>query len=257
LTQHSRSVPPAVVIALLVLAAACTGERGEARTVELPAGVTDALDPLRPSRAPEYFRRATAAAGLPPLRDAPLEPGEREVRIWPIEGLGGEELLVRVREHNGVVRGEAYRVYVDRHYRDDPTTPEEWAQRMGDCVHAGRAEDMAACRLRPAVEPDWKGLLAVLDRVDAWSFPAGADLQPDTFYRRDAMTLRVESRWDDGYHHYTYHRPHARPGSLAKRARQIYEAARWYAEPPDGSAYPLDTFGLRITPPGHKTPEAG
>jgi hypothetical protein len=91
---------------------------------------------------------AAVAAGLRPLRAAPLPPGEREVRIWTGFGLGIPHRLYHLRTSDGNVRG-AIVLWWDHDGEwgpaDNPVSMHAYVKRVFGCGRIRREKMVDAC----------------------------------------------------------------------------------------------------------------
>ena len=159
------------------------------------------------------------AAGLVPLREARLRPGEREVRIWTKVELSGTVQLHRFTERDGRVRGEMV-------YAWDAGPPNEsLGERTGETYHdhmlyrlRGACEGFAvafergACRARFQREPPWNRVLRQAEANGVWTL-VDQDTLPHTGFTItiDGWSMVVELRDGASYRAYHYHCPWVHP----------------------------------------------
>ena len=174
------------------------------------------------SRSFELSRRydgEALAAGLVPLREARLGPGEREVRIWTKVELSGTVQLHRFTERDGRVRGEM--VYAWHAGPPDASlgerTGETYHDHMlyrlrGACEGFAVAFERGACRARFRREPPWNRVLREAEANGVWTL-VDQDSLPHTGFRiiLDGWSMVVELRDGASYRAYRYHCPWAHP----------------------------------------------
>lgn len=173
----------------------------------------------------------TVAAGLKPLASSPLEAGEKEIRIWIGEGLGIPENLYRIVQRKDRVTGELI-FFWNLGYRGgaDPGEPDFNAVMLyslaGQCTTVGRSGNAHACHARLMTEPDWKSILARMERSQLWTLPDEKELPPDSFVTFDGWGMVVEIRDGDHYRAYHYSNPDAHQHPASVRAANIAGVAR-------------------------------
>jgi hypothetical protein len=197
----------------------------------------------RPDTAPddaETIDRVARVARLSALRPQPVNRAQRELRIWVGGGLGIPMRLLRITDDGTRVRGEQilwlmqtipersdasrWRAFLD-------SVP-AW---LHDTFHCGplsadtthhaesqsgdQNELVAACRVQFARAPDWRAVLAELERHHIWNLPDASEL-PVVVTRRqvneevitaDGVGVTVETWNGTRYRAYTIGNPDRQP----------------------------------------------
>lgn len=161
------------------------------------------------------FDRVVAAAGLRPLRDARLAPGEREVQVWIGAALGYPRDLYRVVERGDTVEGELIRYWpVSRDIPPDPSDPSlhQWMVEFerGRCDGFTRRNGYGVCRALFTRPPDWAAVLREAGAAGLWTLPDPSALSGPRWMTIDGAAIVVELRTDSTYRAYHYHFPAAR-----------------------------------------------
>jgi hypothetical protein len=154
----------------------------------------------RPDTAPAdtwTIDRVARVAGLSRLRPQPANPAQRELRIWVGGGIGIPMQLLRITDDGRRVSGEQIlwlvQVLPDRSV--DPRgrafmdSVPDWLRRQFHCgkvatdtLHLSGAQPgylnvlTAVCRVQFAQEPDWRAVLAELERHHVWALPDASEL---------------------------------------------------------------------------------
>ena len=184
-----------------------------------------------------------ALARMSLLRDSRLSSGQREIRVWFAMASGAPDLLLRVASTNDT-RGASGELWAwwplpsgdgDRSLAG---TEGNLNSRTRDSVEASvtcasmfRAGGHEACRLRLKQEPDWRGVLAQLDSLRAFTLPDQDSLpRADSLVRSAELTRVAENMMVtvevlDGavYRTYSYTNPRSLPRSEAQRAAAIVD----------------------------------
>ncbi len=221
----------ALVAALCVGVSACgaLGFRGRASGLSLA------------DRADQGDISALARMSL--LRESRFSSGQREIRVWFAMASGAPDLLLRVaseRDAKGATgelwawwplpSGDGDRSLAGTEGALNSRTRDS-VQATVNCASIFRAGGNEACRLRLRQEPDWKGVLAQLDSLRAFTLP-----DQDSLPRADSLVRSVELRRVsenmmvtvevlDGavYRTYSYTNPRLLPRSEAQRAAAIVD----------------------------------
>ena len=199
----------------------------------------------RPDTAPddaETIDRVARVARLPALRPQPANRAQRELRIWVGGGIGIPMRLLRITDDGTRVRGEQilWLMQIDtRAQRRRPAMARVPGQRAG--VAASTPFTAARCRptrrttprrsratrtsSSPRVacsstrEPDWRAVLAELERHHVWNLPDASEL-PVVVTRRqvneevvtvDGVGVTVEAWNGTRYRAYTIGNPDQQP----------------------------------------------
>jgi hypothetical protein len=187
----------AILIAVLVGAGCTPGP------ASLPYQHSAAPPPPRPAVVTLVLEPSLASLAVPPLAEAGLPPGYRELRISRGHGmvLGSEYPLVRVGARAGKPWGEVIRFHGTRAAGGDVHSPIVWSARV----------------VRPSAPVDWSSLLRRLDSLGVES------LEPPRYdsFVSDAGDLVVESREGEQYRAYEINAPHLRGDPVSARAAAI------------------------------------
>lgn len=178
------------------------------------------LPPVFPSHDwPRRYDRAAMAAGLVPLREAKLRPGEREVRIWTKVELSGAEELYRFTERDGRVHGEL--VYAWGAGPPDASLGERPGETYHDlmlydlrgaCEGFVVAFETGVCRARFRREPPWSRVLREAEANGLWTLLDQDSLPHTGFWISiDGWSMVVELRDGASYRAYHYHNPWSHP----------------------------------------------
>jgi hypothetical protein len=145
----------------------------------------------------ETIDRVARVARLPRLRPEPVDRKQREVRIWVGGGISIPMLLLRITDDGRRVRGEEVLWLeqvipdrgVDARWRAFMDSVPSWLRRDFHCgavatdtlynpvALAGFERTLiAACRVRFAREPDWRAVLADLERHHVFTLPDASEL---------------------------------------------------------------------------------
>lgn len=160
------------------------------------------------------FDPAARAAGLTPLREVRLGPGEREVRLWTQVEIGVPKQLYRFVDRGGAVSGEL--IY---YWGADPRGegPGETMHDLmlytlqGQCDRFAVAEDTGVCRTRFLREPAWGAILRAAEAEGLWTIPDPSTLPPDGIISLDGWTIVAELRDGPHYRTFRYNSPDAHP----------------------------------------------
>ncbi|HEU0052035.1 MAG TPA: hypothetical protein VFQ39_02615 [Longimicrobium sp.] len=213
---------------------------------ELPERVPLRMEfaPLPSNWASWYFAEmdlAARAAGLPPLRETPMAPGEREVRVWFVGGLGYPRRFYRIRGEGAGANGSLMEFWKRDHdaSRPDSTRYEALIRhyQKGRCGEIGVFRSIEACEVRTDTPPDWAAVLASAEAAGLRTLPDEDDLPEDGNGFRitiDGWTLVVEVREGASYRAYHYDCPNAssdtdeirRAGAVAEAFRAVLANAR-------------------------------
>lgn len=164
------------------------------------------------------FDPAARAAGLDPLRDVRLRPGEREVRLWTQVEIGVPKQLYRFVDRGGAVRGEL--IYYWGADAPDTARGERPGETMhdlmqytlqGQCDRFAVAEETGVCRARFVREPAWGEILRTAEAEGLWTIPDPSALPPDSVMVFDGWTIVVELRDGPRYRTFRYNSPDAHP----------------------------------------------
>jgi hypothetical protein len=190
------------------------------------------------------FDEAEKAAQLAPLRETPLRPGEREIRLWNQVELGVPKQLHRFTERDGRVRGEVVYYWsrepggLARDERPGETMHDLMLYTMrGRCDRFTTSTEAAACRARYRREPPWKGALRAAEALGLWTLPDPSVLPKENTVGFDGTTMVVELRDGARYRTYQYHNPGMHPqwpsDSQAVRILGAMQAIDSLEQPPD------------------------
>jgi hypothetical protein len=175
------------------------------------------ISPLEESKA------LNEPLGLPRLRTTPLPAGLREIRIYEGLVIGYPRSGLIVREENGKVTGRLFRYWP----RNDTAFTEKvdyealYEKDEADrCTTPVRGKDASVCTVRFTKQPDWRGLLASLDSLHAWTLPDESRV-PKSENVVDGWVIRVEARRDTVYTRYQYHNPEVYQPPYGPSALQI------------------------------------
>ena len=188
----------------------------------------------------ETIDRVARVARLPALRPRPATRAPRELRIWVGGGLGIPMRLLRITDDGTRVRGEQI-LWLMQTIPDRSDAPRwrafldsvpTWLRdtfRCGplsaDTTHHAVAQSgdqnelVAACRVQFAREPDWRAVLAELERRHIWNLPDASEL-PVVVMRRqvneevittDGVGVTVETWNGSRYRAYTIGNPDRQP----------------------------------------------
>ena len=207
----------------------------------------------RPDTAPsetETIDRVARVARLPRLRPQPANRAQRELRIWVGGGLGIPMQLLRITDDGKRVRGEEIlwmlqtlpSMSADPQWRTFMDSVPRWLQNTFHCgrvwtdtTHYAGAQPgyekklAAACRVQFAREPDWRAVLAELDRHHVFTLPDASEL-PVVVTRRfvneevvsvDGVGVTVEAWNGTRYRAYTIGNPDQQPFAEYKDAAAI------------------------------------
>lgn len=188
----------------------------------------------------ETIDRVARVARLPVLRPRPANASQRELRIWVAGGRGIPMQLLRITDDGTRVHGEEILWLVQtmperrvspqwRAFLDSvPTWLREsfhcWPVSADTTHHADaqpgyQDELVAACRVQFTREPDWRDILAQLERHDVWNLPDASEL-PQVVERRegeedlvtlDGVGVTVETWNGTRYRAYTIGNPDQQP----------------------------------------------
>lgn len=95
------------------------------------------------------------------------------------------------------------------------------------CTDARRTGKTETCGLTVPARPDWAGILARIDELDAWTLANPAPLDPPLRGGMDGTTLVVEVRDGDPYRSYAYGCPTLSSG--VPEVRRAAELASLFA----------------------------
>ena len=147
----------------------------------------------------ESFDEGARAAGLAPLRETALRPGEREVRIWTLIEISSTRELYRLTEAEGRVRGERF------HISPASTAMSYWLK--GSCDELPTAESVQACRVRFVKAPRWERVLRTAEANGLWKLPDPSTLPPPKMILNDGWTIAFELRDGPRYRAVLYNNP--------------------------------------------------
>jgi hypothetical protein len=153
------------------------------------------------------FDQVTRAAGLTPLREETLEPGDREVRVWIVHGLSYPDDLYRILDAEGVASGELIRYWpvFDLPEGEPGKTSQDVTlhHQAGRCAEFRIVDDIGTCRALFIRSPDWASLLERAEDDGLWTLPDPSSLPPTTYFQLDGWSMTVELR--DGASYRAYH----------------------------------------------------
>jgi hypothetical protein len=231
---------------LLILAASRAAAQADSTAArEIPPRLLIPISryDIRGEVAPlEESKALNEPLGLSRMRTTPLPKSVREIRIYEGLVIGYPHSGLIVREENGKASGRLFRYWPV----NDTTFPE-----VGDgearyakdeahrCNAPVRGKEAVVCIVRFTSEPDWRALLASLDKLHAW------DLPDESRVRRsqnviDGWVIRVEARRDTSYVRYQYHNPgvYEPPyGPSALAIMQLVDSLFRYTPPPANLQY--------------------
>jgi hypothetical protein len=197
----------------------------------------------RPDTAPGETATIDLVArvgGLSRLRPQPTNPAQRELRIWVGGGIGIPMQLLRITRDGARVRGEEILWLVqtlpdrsvDERGRAFMDSVPGWLRRQFHCgrvatdtIHIPGGQSgyqnqlIAVCRVQFTREPDWRAVLAELERHNVWSLPDASEL-PRVVERRagyedvvvmDGVGVTVEAWNGSRYRAYTIGNPDQQP----------------------------------------------
>lgn len=207
----------------------------------------------RPDTAPddaETIDRVARVARLAALRPRPANRAPRELRIWVGGGLGIPMRLLRIADDGTRVHGEQilwlmqtipersdaprWRAFLD----SVPTWLRDTfhcGPLLADTTHHAEAQSgdqnelVAACRVQFAREPNWRAVLAELERHHIWNLPDASEL-PVVVTRRqvneevittDGVGVTVETWNGTRYRAYTIGNPDRQPFAEYRDAAAI------------------------------------
>jgi len=188
----------------------------------------------------ETLDRVARIARLPRLRPRPANRAQREVRIWVGGGIAIPMTLLRITDDGIHVRGEEI-LWLVQTLPDSGASP-QWRAFMDsvpawlrNTFHCGRLstdtahyagaqpgyqnELAAVCRVQFAREPDWRALLAELERHHVWTLPDASELPVELTRRSvneevvttDGVGVTVEAWNGTRYRAYTIGNPDQQP----------------------------------------------
>jgi hypothetical protein len=164
------------------------------------------------------FDRAARAAGLTPLREMRLRPGEREVRLWTQVEIAVPKELYRFVDRGSAVRGEL--IYYWGADAPDTTLGERPGETthdlmrytlQGSCNRFAVAEETGVCRARFRRAAPWRAVLRAAEAQGLWTIPDPSALPPDSVMVFDGWTLVAELRDGQRYRTFRYNSPEAHP----------------------------------------------
>lgn len=199
-------------------------------SVSRPSVAPSVRDPHFPS-----MNEVVASAGLRPLKDTPLPPRNRELRIWFGGGLGWPQDLFRFQIKNESVKGQWIRYWS---VAVDPDMPPEDADfpaivrydLAGQCAEIRTLDRTAVCFARFTRRPDWKALLGKIESEGVWTLPGGEALPKEHLpngmqvIHNDGSGVTVEARDGSNYRSYGYEDPETRKEDAAKHAAAVTTA---------------------------------
>jgi hypothetical protein len=189
---------------------------------------------------PETIDRVARVARLPRLRPQPADRAQRELRIWVGGGLGIPMRLLRITDDGTRVRGEEI-LWLVQTIPDRDVSPRwrafvdsvpGWLRHDFHCgpaatdtIHHPGAQPgyrntlVAACRVQFAREPDWRAVLAELERHHVFTLPDGSELPVvvkrrrvnEEVYTLDGVGVTVEAWNGTRYRAYTIGNPDQQP----------------------------------------------
>lgn len=187
----------------------------------------------------ETIDRIARLARLPRLRPQPANRAQREVRIWVGGGISIPMPLLRITDDGTRVRGEEI-LWLEDVIPDRDDNPQwrafmdsvpSWLRRAFHCgtvatdtIHnpfapSLRQKLVATCRVQFDREPDWRAVLAELERRHVWTLPDASEL-PVVVRRRsvneevitaDGVGVTVETWNGTRYRAYTIGNPDRQP----------------------------------------------
>jgi hypothetical protein len=210
------------------------------RVETLPPRIARGTRPDTAPSEPETIDRVARVARLPALRPQPANASQRELRIWVGGGIGIPMQLLRITVDGARVRGEEIlwlvqtipeRV-VDPQWRAFVDSVPTWLRHDFHCgpvatdtMHLAGAQRgyrdrlVAACRVQFTREPDWRAVLAELERHHVWTLPDATEL-PRVVKRQagyeevvtvDGVGVTVEGWNGTRYRAYTIGNPDQQP----------------------------------------------
>lgn len=162
-------------------------------------------------RAEDRLARVAKAAGLVPLSEAPLAPGDREARIWLDRGLVNPFWMYRLVSRHGHATGEIVFYWFGSQVADTgfDRGVRGW---IGDsCDRFASVQDVRVCHGRFAHTPRWRTLLDSVSSMGLWTLPDPATLPRDHVMMLDGSIVRVELRDGDTFRSFDYAFPGRHP----------------------------------------------
>ena len=220
-----------LLVGVIVIAPRARRESHSPAALRLQTGIRSSIrDPHFPSQD-----EVVATAGLHPLKDTPLPPGSRELRVWFGGGIGWPEDLFRFQIKNGKVRGQWIRYWSVAVDEDAPPEAADFPAVVrynleGRCESIRSLDRTAVCFARFTRRPDWSALLAKIDSEGVWTLPGAQDLPKEhlpngmQIFVSDGYEMTVEARDGLRYRSYAYNNPETRKQDPAKHAAAITAA---------------------------------
>jgi hypothetical protein len=161
------------------------------------------------------------AAGLPPLRTAPLAPGDREVRLWVDYGIGVPHHLVRL-QFAGATPPAGTLV---AHYPIDHPAVAAGVRRTldGRCTAVRGRWATETCVARFVRPVSWPEVARRLDSLGVWTLPGESVLPRRDFVVTDGVGLYVETRAGAAYRAYAYGNPESWDLPEPRRAAAVID----------------------------------
>lgn len=149
------------------------------------------------------------AAGLQPLKEAVLQPKQKEIRIWQGFGLVDKLRMLRITINGyGEISADTYSMYSAA---PDDLSQGDWHEYLGQvrmhCAALHRFADREACIQQPHARVDWQAIYKELEQDDIWGLPDSIALANYDVNVKDGMEMLVELRDGDSYRAYAYENP--------------------------------------------------
>ena len=188
----------------------------------------------------ETIDRVARVARLSRLRPRPTNAAQRELRIWVGGGLGIPMRLLRITDDGAHVRGEQI-LWLDQTIPDTSGDPNwrafmdsvpDWLRHTFHCGAVAadtirhpearpgdQGELVVACRVQFVRDPDWRAVLAELERHHVWTLPDASELPIQVTRRQvneevisaDGVGVTVEAWNGSRYRAYTIGNPNQQP----------------------------------------------
>lgn len=178
-----------------------------ATDISRPAAARDE----QPARADDTLAPAAKAAGLTPLSETRLPPGDREARIWIDRGLVNPFWMYRLVSRNGRATGELVFYWFAPMTVDSSFDRGVRAWIGNSCDRFVHAQDVSVCHGRFASAPPWRALLDSVGSLGLWTLPDPATLPRDGVMVLDGSIVHVELRDGDAFRSYDYANPGRHP----------------------------------------------
>ncbi len=197
----------------------------------------------------EAIDDATLAAGHPRLREQPLEPGARELRLWVGFGLRRRQQYLRLTiapEDSDTcpkIVGEPHAWWHEAAGEACGQAARQIATEVA-CGPPGWGEHHGACPLKLASAPDWVTTYERLLEHRVWELPGSAH-HPEHVRATDGTSLVVELREGDRFRAYEYGNPGSQRYEAARDAAAIVALVQALAAPPSSEP----ATGMSAAPP--------